>query len=132
MWAHESIMDIFGDAQFTCSEKLLAEVKNKWNTMNSANRSQIISDLETAARQKKGDWTGYLVHIIPKRPQRYSTEIKRNVIETDGASFYHIVTGEPNALHDLFEYLCNALNPSSDIASHYREIMGTSLPPRIG
>ena len=51
-----------------------------------------------------------------------------NEIETDGASFYHIATGEPNAIHDLFEYLRDALKPSSDITAYCREIMEASLP----
>ena len=111
-------------------QKLLAEVKNKWNTMNSANRRKVEEELETAIRQKPRDWHGYLVIVIPRKPVRFTKPLGKGVTELDGASFYAKVTGHPNAIHDLFDYLCSATNPSSEIASHCRDIMVTSLPPR--
>ncbi len=45
---------------------MLAEVKNKHNTMNQSNRNQVIDDISTAVRQKGRGWQGYLVTIIPK------------------------------------------------------------------
>lgn len=113
------------------SRKLFAGIKNKWNTMNPENRRKVIQDLETAARQKFKGWQGYLVQVIPKEPVRYEKVIAKNIKETDGASFYHIVTGKPDAIHDLFEYLCDKLNPSSDVAAPCREIMEASLPPGL-
>ena len=113
--------------------RIVAEVKNKWNTMNASNRYQVESDLRTAVRQKSGDWTGYLVLMIPRRPQRYKKSLPegRNLFEIDGASFYHLVTGDPNAIHDLLDKLCDVIMPSSHIADYCRQIMMNSLPPRI-
>ena len=34
------------------SRKLIAEIKNKHNTMNQQNREKVISDLDTALKQK--------------------------------------------------------------------------------
>lgn len=115
-----------------CQERcILAEVKNKWNTMNTGNRREVERELETAIRQKSGKWNGYLVLVIPKTPVRHETQISPRVYEIDGASFYHKVTGEPNAIHDLFEHLCGVMTQSADIVEHCRTIMKKTLPPKI-
>lgn len=113
------------------SRRLLAELKNKWNTMNAGARHGVESDLRTAVRQHSGHWTAYLVLIIPKKPERYEREISPNVIETDGASFYHTATGDPNSLHDLLNIVCDRIAPSGEIFEHCRTIGAQSLPPRI-
>lgn len=113
------------------SQSVIAEVKNKWNTMNAANREKVEDDLKTAIRQKKGEWNAYLVQIIPKRPSRFKKQLGKNFYETDGASFYHIVTGEPNALHDLFDCLCERVAPSGEVVAYCKRIMSSSIPPRL-
>ncbi len=83
---------------------ILAEVKNKHNTMNASNHQKVVADLDTAVRQKAGNRVGYLVIIIPAKPERYKTKLtKREVYETDGASFYELATGSSSALHDLYD-----------------------------
>lgn len=109
--------------------KILAEVKNKHNTMNAANRREVVSDLETALRQKKGHWEAYLVLIIPKTPRRYKKQLAPRLFEIDGSSFYELVTGEPNALHELLNYMLDKISPTNEIADHCRRIMKDSLPP---
>ena len=119
-------------------EKILAEVKNKHNTMNTTARRKVADDLDTAVRQKSGSWTGYLVTIIPKTPARYERHIEgkaSGVKEIDGASFYHLATGDPNAIHNLFdslaEYLISNQKLPKEVATHCKTILETSLPPRI-
>ncbi|MCY4211258.1 MAG: Eco47II family restriction endonuclease [Gammaproteobacteria bacterium] len=87
-----------------CAERrILAEVKNKHNTMNGPNREKVVSDLDTAVKQKAGNWIGYLVIIIPAKPVRYKKRLtRREVYEIDGASFYELATGHAHALHDLY------------------------------
>ena len=87
-----------------CEErKILAEVKNKHNTMNATNREKVKQDLDTAVRQKSGGWVAYLVIVIPKKPDRYKTKLThREVYEVDGATFYELATGYPTALRDLY------------------------------
>ena len=117
-----------------CAEKrILAEIKNKHNTMNADTRKQVISNLDTAVRQKRGAWTGYLVTIVPKKPARYETRAisNRPVFEIDGASFYHKAADDPNALHDLFDILCDELTVSQEISDYCRQIMAASIPPRV-
>ena len=113
--------------------RVLAEVKNKYNTMNASNRQQVVNDLDTAVRQKGAGWSGYLVIILPRRPQRSEERLstRRPVYEIDGASFYHKVTGDSNALHDLFEVLSNELIDSAEVVEFCRYILHDSIPPRI-
>ena len=112
--------------------RILAEVKNKHNTMNAANKREVEADLRTALRQKQGRWTGYLVHIIPRDTHRHRREIdlNLNLFEVDGASFYEIATGDANAIHDLFDYLLERIEPSDEIAIYCLDMMDRSLPPR--
>ena len=113
-------------------ERLIAEVKNKHNTMNSSNRQAVLGELDTGVRQKGQGWRGYLVVIVPRRPVRYERRLNTNrpVFEIDGASFYHKATGDPNALHDLFDVLCERFTDSIDIQDYCRGILDQSLPPR--
>ncbi len=110
--------------------KELAEIKNKHNTMNADNREKVISNLDTAVKQKGQGWKGYLVIIVPKKPLRYEKSLGtlRPVFEIDGASFYHKVTGCASALHDLFDALCKDLTESHEIAEYCRGLMTTSIP----
>ncbi|MDE2637756.1 MAG: Eco47II family restriction endonuclease [Chloroflexota bacterium] len=114
-----------------CSDrKLIAEVKNKWNTLNAPSKKQAVNNLSTVIYNMRGPWTAYLVQIIPKTPVRYEKELDRNVIETDGASFYHLVTGHANAIHEIFDVLVLRLAPSNEISAYCQAILDQSLPPR--
>lgn len=113
------------------TQKILAEVKNKHNTMNSSNRQKVLGDLDIAIQQKGRGWKGYLVIIIPKNPERYTKEIttvQRPVYEIDGASFYEQVTNQPQALRHLFYVLNSRLNTKPDITEYCKEILNNSIP----
>lgn len=118
------------------SRKILAEVKNKHNTMNSSNRQAVVNDLDTAVRQKRKGWTGYLVIIIPKKPIRYENKLNtaRPVFEIDGTSFYEKATGDKTALRDLFHVMIDELSKisgwikSQDIINYCSEILDNSIP----
>ncbi|MDE2760320.1 MAG: Eco47II family restriction endonuclease [Paracoccaceae bacterium] len=115
-----------------CVDKsIIAEVKNKHNTMNASNRAKVIEDLETAIRQKRGNWSAYLVQIIPKSPHRDKKLVGKRVYEIDGASFYALATGYDNALHELFDIFCERLSLSDSICKHCKNVMAATLPPRI-
>ena len=109
--------------------RLLAEVKNKHNTMNASNRRQVEDDLKAALRQRESGWTAYLAIIIPKNPERYRTQLAPNLFEVDGASFYEIVSTQNNALHDVLDYLCDELRVGAGIKDAVRGL--DSLPPRL-
>ena len=110
-------------------EQKLAEVKNKHNTMNAANRREIEDGLRSAVRQRPRGWTAYLVIVIPKTPERYCHEIAPNVLETDGASFYELVSGRNNAMHDVLDHLSDNLDVRHNVAAWVREL--NSLPPKL-
>ena len=111
------------------SQRTIAEIKNKHNTMNASNRDKVISDLDTAVRVKGRGWKGYLV-IIPKTSKRHERRLstQRPVFEIDGTSFYHKVTGCSSALHDLFNVLCDELTGSKEIAGYCRGLMQVAIP----
>lgn len=114
------------------SRRMLAEVKNKHNTMNTSNRKQVVTDLDTAVRQKGRGWTGYLVIIVPSTPVRYEKQIgARSVYEMDGASFYQVATGHANALHELYDVLSDRIGTSDEVKEYCNRILLTSIPPRI-
>jgi len=113
------------------SRKIIAEVKNKHNTMNMSNKREVLEGLRTALRQKKGTWEAHLVQIIPRKPVRETKQIEKNLYEIDGASFYHLATGHENSIHDLFFAMCDYLSPSEQICEHCKKILVESLPPKI-
>lgn len=111
-------------------DQIIAEIKNKHNTMNASNRQKVLDDLKVAIKQRKRGWIAYLVIIIPKKPVRYKKEISNNVYEIDGASFYKIATGFPNAIHELFDALLNRLELRPELVDYCQDVLNQSLPPR--
>ena len=85
------------------SRKIIAEIKNKHNTLNSTNERGVIQELDVHLRGLQG-WTGYLVNIIPRRPERFRQDIGNTgrLHKVDGATFYTIATGEQDALQQLY------------------------------
>lgn len=105
--------------------KVVAEVKNKHNTVKKSDLKSIYSELEQAVMHKtsrfKG-FTAYYVTIIPGRTKRLNklftpsnneTETKSSknelIREIDGYSFYALVTGHTNALRDLYHAIPQVL-----------------------
>ena len=109
--------------------RLLAEVKNKHNTMNKDNRDKVVDNLNVALRQRESGWTGYLAIIIPKSPERYQRELAPNLFEVDGASFYKIVSGRDDAIYEVLGHLCETLGVTDAVADFVEQL--GSLPPRI-
>lgn len=103
------------------SKKIIAEVKNKHNTISGGKLADLYHDLENQVMPKHSkykDYTAYYVEIIPKKSPRSNKEFTpsskavgskcaKNALirKIDGASFYELVTGEKNALANLFDSL---------------------------
>ena len=109
---------------------ILAEIKNKHNTMSNPNKNKVGDDLITALKQKRGCWKGYLVFILPKRGRyRKSLKVlgrgqnKKELYEIDGMSFYEMVTEDKSALNNLFNILCERLSVNREITAYCKEIM---------
>jgi hypothetical protein len=105
----------------SANKKIIAEIKNKYNTISGGKLSDLYHSLDNLVSPKtsiyKG-YTAYYVAIIPKKPERYDKPFtpsdkekgekcpsNENIREIDGASFYHLVTGHENALKELYEVL---------------------------
>ena len=91
--------------------KIIAELKNKHNTMKGDAKINIYDDLEKCLKTTNKGFTGYYVEILPKNAKRYNTTFeppdkktklnrpKREDIRIiDGASFYEKVTGQKDAI----------------------------------
>lgn len=105
----------------SASSKVIAEVKNKYNTMSGGKLANLYKDLEDQVMPKHSkykDYTAYYVEIIPKRKSRYNKEFTPSdksvggrcasnplIRQIDGASFYAMVTGQEDALAQLFSIL---------------------------
>lgn len=102
-------------------KKIIAEVKNKYNTISGGKLSDLYYSLDGLVSPKSSiykGFTAYYVAIIPKSPKRYNKPFtpsdkgkgekcptNENIREIDGASFYSLVTGDDNALENLFDVL---------------------------
>jgi hypothetical protein len=103
------------------ASNIIAEVKNKYNTISGGKLSDLYYSLDSLVSPKtsiyKG-YTAYYVAIIPKKPARYDRPftpsdkgkgekcpVNDKIREIDGASFYRLVTGDETALEDLFDIL---------------------------
>lgn len=111
-----SVVDLRND-----NRKIIAEVKNKYNTVSGGDLSSKYNTLENLVMPKNSEYKGYtsyFVQIIPKYPERYNncftpsnkekgTKCPENELirVIDGASFYELVTGHTDALYELFQAL---------------------------
>ncbi len=113
-----------------CEERrIVAEVKNKHNTMNKGARNDAVDGLRRAVQQKRGkNWKAYLVIIVPKKPKRYQSTIEKNIFEIDGASFYELVTGHSDALHQLFDAVCSRVSTTDELQLHCSALFRESIP----
>ncbi|GGH18092.1 Eco47II family restriction endonuclease [Sphingobacterium alkalisoli] len=100
---------------------IIAEVKNKHNTVKGSDLVGVYDTLAEAVNRKMSvykDFTAYYVTVIPPNTQRFNKPFtpsdnkkgqRREAIElvraVDGASFYELVTGDHYALRNLFNIL---------------------------
>jgi len=102
---HESGLDIR-----RTDGTIYAEVKNKYNTLNSNSETETYRELRAIAESDE-QITGYLVHIIRERKHPYDEVWVKNgeshprVRKISGERFYELVTGSATALEDLYTVL---------------------------
>ena len=108
--------------------KIIAEIKNKHNTMNSKNKTEVITSLRTTVMSKPG-YTAYLVIILPKTAKRYEKQLDDRVVELDGSSFYDLATGHPKALLELYQHLEARLPVMApEIAKYCQDMFKEGIP----
>ncbi len=105
--------------------RIVAEIKNKHNTIKASHQASLYEQMLGQVR-KKGQgyfgFTAYYVEIIPKKPTRYNVPFTPSdnttglrkpaddlIRRIDGASFYALVTGYPDALMRVFDAIPHAL-----------------------
>jgi len=101
-------------------KKIIAEIKNKHNTMNSGSATAVYDKMVGFLQKSKKGFTAYLVIIVPRSPIKFikpfgslskgtRTPIRKDLLTIDGSSFYEMVTGDKNALRLLYEALPKAI-----------------------
>lgn len=114
------IVDLAND-----DRKIIAELKNKYNTVKGSDRIGIYEELSDAVHGKNSiykDYTAYYVTVIPQssegvlRPFTPSNNAKgkraaadEQIIEIDGRRFYALATGHDDALDELFDAVSEIL-----------------------
>lgn len=112
-------------------KKVVAEIKNKFNTTKGNHKKTVYDDLERFLEINPG-YTAYCVEIIPQGAKRYNkpfvppdnvSKQRRNENEKirviDGYSFYELVTGETDALIKLYRALPEAIAFVSKTAAQH-------------
>jgi hypothetical protein len=102
-------------------KKIIAEIKNKHNTIKGSNKSDLyyaLDDLIMKKKQQYKDYTVYYVEVIPEKPVRYNKPftpsdsskgvkcpINDKIRVIDGYSFYALASGVENALEQILQVL---------------------------
>lgn len=103
------------------SKMIVAEIKNKHNTVTGGKLADQYYSLERQVMPKSSaykGYTAYFVNIIPPKPERFNKPFTPSdkdkgspcpenelIRKIDGASFYTLVTGYENALEQLHKVL---------------------------
>lgn len=103
---------------FSQNKKIIAEVKNKYNTTKGNHKVRIYDDLKSLTASPYKGFTGYYVEVIPKNKGTYDKEFtpsdnvtharrpkNKKIRVIDGKSFYTMVTGDKDALKKLYNIL---------------------------
>ncbi|MFA5003853.1 MAG: Eco47II family restriction endonuclease [Candidatus Saccharimonadales bacterium] len=101
-------------------KKVIAEVKNKYNTMNSGAQLAVYDKLASWIDYGKTGYTAYVVDVVPKNPKPYCLpftpserkvrrQTRENLLRIDGRSFYSLATGHKDALDQLYNALPKVL-----------------------
>lgn len=122
--------------------RIVAEIKNKHNTVKGSDRVRIYDLLEKKVMDKGQQYEGYtayFVEIIPKSAQRYEKPFtpsdnskgqKRRdnplIRQIDGYSFYGKVTGVPDALAQIFHILPEIIQQQSTTAYTFANLEGVN------
>jgi hypothetical protein len=110
--------------------KIIAEIKNKYNTVKGSDKVKVYDQLETCVMTKGHQYknfTAYYVEILPKSSAHYDKEFIPSdntkgksrsanplIRQIDGYSFYALVTGVPDALEQLFNFLPDVIENCSE------------------
>lgn len=99
-------------------KKIIAEIKNKYNTTKGNHKVKIYDDLKSLVGGKYEGYLAYYVEIIPQGKKVYDKTFApsdnkkhkrkpahRNIRVIDGKTFYALAAGCPDALENLYMVL---------------------------
>ncbi|MDO5750361.1 MAG: Eco47II family restriction endonuclease [Rothia sp. (in: high G+C Gram-positive bacteria)] len=99
------------------SVHVIAEVKNKYNTIKASDERETHRKLEDQAKSRGKDTVAYLIQIIPDKKQRYNkpwvpsgARESNRVYVMDGHTAYDLVFEYPDALKELYLALPHIIN----------------------
>lgn len=116
-------------------QKIIAEIKNKHNTMNSTSQLGTYDKMANWLDYGKSGYTAYVVDVVPKKPSSYSLpfipserKVKRqtrsNLLRIDGRSFYALAARNKNSLELLYSALPQVLSKILGVSE--KTLKGTS------
>jgi len=113
-------------------KKIIAEIKNKYNTTKGNHKIKIYDDLKSLVGGEYKGYISYYVEVIPKGKKIYNTTFipsdnkkhkrkiaHRNIRVIDGKSFYALAAGYPEALRDLYMVLPRVIADIQGESSHH-------------
>lgn len=121
------------------NKKIVAEIKNKHNTLNGEGKVAIYDKLKNKLKKDYLGYVGYYVEIIPKNKKVYDEiftppcNIKKknrpkneNIRRIDGNSFYDLATGKQNSLRELYNVLPEVIGDILD-KKDYKKIKNNPI-----
>ena len=114
--------------------KIIAEVKNKYNTTKGNHKTVIYDDLKSVIKEKRQGYTGYYVEIISSGKKQFDKEFtpsdnrkskkrpkNKNIRIIDGKSFYALASEDGNAIENLYNILPQVIGDI--MGTEYKKIM---------
>lgn len=129
--------------------KMVAEIKNKWNTTKGNHKKTIYDDLESVLdNEEKEGYVGYYVEILPRNGQDYNKpftppdntsgtgrESRDDIRVIDGKTFYTKLTGDENALEELYslvpELTAEILEESFNVKRDVADVKDNDIFPEL-
>ncbi len=107
--------------------KIIAEIKNKHNTMNANAARGVYDTMSRWLDYGKEGYVGYVVEVVPKSPKSYCAPfttsergIKRQTRDDlqriDGKSFYALATGVDDAIDQLYSVLPSVISDITGVS----------------
>ena len=132
------IVDLVND-----ENRLIAEIKNKWNTTKGNHKVDIYDDIESVLNKPAyKNYTGYYVEILPRNRQVYNNPFtppdnrtgtnrpaRQDIRQIDGKSFYALLTGDSDAISKVYQLIPDIIAEIMSEAglSPNRKILGEKL-----
>lgn len=96
--------------------KIVMELKNKYNTMNSDSMSKVVEKLTRAAQD---GWVGVLGIVNDtKEDGRFAWLVPNKVLRVSGKRLFELIYDDPNAYYEIFETIAMLTNDTENAAKY--------------